>query len=203
MRALPDGGFDDVTARGAHTRASPTLEQQPRDRDVIAEHCIKERGFAVAGVRVNVHATIEQVPRDFELAISGSIPKRHFTSRAIGRLDELAHYVESSDAGSPDHADTSTSCGEVLAGLRAPVRETRVDRVDVVDRETRMLDLRAVIQQDVDDGDLDAGFAWRSARRDETERGAAAAIDIRLGFDIRACREQQLGDPGRVRGRLL
>ena len=170
---------------------------------MIAEHCIKERGFAVPGVRVNVHAAIEQVPRDFELAISGSIAKRHFTSRDIGRLDELAHYVESSDAGSPDHPDTGTPVGEVLGGLRAPIRETSVDRVDVVAREIRVLDLRAVTQQHVDDGDLDAGFARRSARRDETERGAAAAIDIRLGFDIRACREQQLGDPGRVRGRLL
>src|SRR6267378_8384211 len=105
MRGLPDGAFDDVTARGAHTGAGPTLEQQPRDHDVIAEHCIKERGFAVAGVRVHVHAAIEQVPRDFELAISGSIPKRHFTSRDIGRLDELTYYVESADAGSPDQAD--------------------------------------------------------------------------------------------------
>ena len=66
-----------------------------------------------------------------------------------------------------------------------------------------MLDLRAMTQQHVDDGDLDAGFARRSARRDETKRRAAASINFRFGFDIRACREQQLGDPGRVRRRLL
>ena len=66
-----------------------------------------------------------------------------------------------------------------------------------------MLDLGAVIQQDLDHGNLNASLAGRRARRHESQRGASTAVHIRLGVDVSAGLDEKLGDACGVRRRLL
>jgi len=66
-----------------------------------------------------------------------------------------------------------------------------------------MLDLGAMIEQQLDQRVLHSRLARMRARRDQAERRAPASVHIRLGFDLGACLEQDLGDAHDVLRRLL
>src|SRR5205814_737090 len=142
------------------------------------EHAVEERRLAVTRVRIGLDPAIEQEAHDVSLPIPGGVPQRHLASRHVGAWDELLHDVEPSDSSRPDHPDARAALDEVLRGFGASIGETGIDRIGTVAGEIGMLDLRTVIEQHLDHGELDAGFARWRARRHKAERRAAAAIHI-------------------------
>ena len=69
--------------------------------------------------------------------------------------------------------------------------------------EIGVLDLRAVLEQQLDQRDLHARPTGMRARRDQAERRGPAAVHLGLGIDLGARVEQDLRDPHDVLRRFL
>ena len=152
---------------------------------------------------IDIHAAIEQELHNLTSPVPGGIPQGHFAPGTVRRIGELLHDVEPPDSRRADQAHTAPVVGEVFGGLRAAVGETGVHRVGAFAGQIGVLDLGAVLEQHVHHRDLDSGFLGRCARGHEPQRGTAAAVDIGLGFDVRAGVQENLRDARGVRRRFL
>jgi hypothetical protein len=106
-------------------------------------------------------------------------------------------------AGRAGEIQRRPAADEVPRSRRLAVHQARADQRVVVPADPRQVHARAVAEQHVDHGQLHARELRRHAGGHERERGAAAAVDVGAGVDLRAGLEQQLGDAGGVLGALL
>src|SRR5713101_7219023 len=73
VRRPPDCRFAHAAVPGPDRGLSLTLEQQPHDLEVIAEDCVEQRRFTIAGMRVDRYALVERIPGNLELPVSRRI----------------------------------------------------------------------------------------------------------------------------------
>src|SRR5262249_4864582 len=120
---------------------------------------------------------------------------------AIG-MEETPDHIEPSDAGCSFKVEPRAAVGEKRCSPAATVSEA-ANHGSAPVALPRVLDDRPVIEQKLQELVLHSGIFGMAAGGGQTERGSAAAIDVRFHVDFGAGLEQRLRDLHRVPGSLL
>src|SRR5579864_4900180 len=102
--------------------------------------------------------------------------------------------VESSDAGGALEVQSCSVRGEEFGCASPPIGQAARDRRVLVSGQRWFLDLRAVVQQKLEQGLLHSGHFGMDTGCRQTQGGASAAVDIGFGVDLSFELQQEICD---------
>src|SRR6185369_10516260 len=118
-------------------------------------------------------------------------------------LEKTLHDVQTTHAGGSVQVQTSAAFGKVRGRLGTTIRECSENGALSITSAGLVIDLCAVIEQQLQQRILHTRAKRMNARRYQSERRRASAIHVCFGVDLRTSFQQYFCDLDDVRGSLL